>query len=55
MVMSYAKAFPPYFNYLSCSPDIAAVGTIFNVFSYDERMRYVLRAEREDTMGCLFH
>ena len=44
----------PYSNYLYLAPDIAVVGTIFNIFSYDtvwgqdsnqydtERIRYML-------------
>ena len=51
---------PPYSYYLCRAPDIAAVGTIFNVFSYDavlveirtyhlpddERLHYVLSPDR---------
>ena len=29
------QGIPPYYYYLCRAPDIAAVGTIFNVFSYD--------------------
>ncbi len=61
MVMScacYGLRHSPHFNYIYREPDIAAVGTIFNIFSYDaasgrysnlssipdnERMRYSRR------------
>ena len=44
------QGIPPYSNYLYRAPDIAAVGTNFNVVSYsketdipdEERMRYML-------------
>ncbi len=58
-----AKASPPYSYYLFRASDIAAVGTTFNVFSYDAvwaenwthhlpnagRMRYLLRHKRGDS------
>ena len=38
-----AKVFPPALIINVALPYIIAVGTIFNVFSYDKRMHYVLR------------
>ena len=34
LLLFWAKAFL-YSNYLCCAPEIAAVGTIFNIFTYD--------------------
>ena len=40
----------PYSNYLCCAFDIVAVGTIFNIFSYNA----VLDRERQEILNLLF-